>query len=147
MFADRVVASTFRILLISVLAGLFGITANKTIYAAQSDANEISKARPTEVKVAAIQCSSTLGDVEGNRTKITALVKEAAKEGAKIIVLPEACITGYLSQDLRMNWLVAGKPIEPAFKGKNPAVFINWHKLLPYYCGLTIFSWDWIAPK
>src|SRR5262249_39726997 len=42
--------------------------------------------RPRTVKVAAVQCSSTLGDVDGNRTKLTALVTEAAAEGARIVV-------------------------------------------------------------
>src|SRR5690242_5462613 len=37
------------------------------------------------VKVAAVQCSSELGDVAGNRTKITSLVEEAAAHGAKIV--------------------------------------------------------------
>lgn len=79
--------------------------------------------RPLEVKVAAIQCSSELGDLAGNRKKITGLVEEAAKDGAKIIVLPEAAITGYLSQDLKTNWHVAGWPIERNFQGKNPLPF------------------------
>src|SRR2546423_1698675 len=65
--------------------------------------------RPATVKVAAIQCSSVLGDVEGNRNKLTALVTEAAAAGAKIIVLPEAAVTGYLSQDLKTNWRLKGK--------------------------------------
>jgi predicted amidohydrolase len=56
-----------------------------------------SRAEVTQVTVAAIQCSSTMGDVEGNRHKLIALVEEAATNGAKIIVLPEAAITGYLS--------------------------------------------------
>ncbi|HKD36336.1 MAG TPA: nitrilase-related carbon-nitrogen hydrolase, partial [Pirellulales bacterium] len=68
--------------------------------------------RPTTVKVAAVQCSSVLGDVEGNRRKLTALVTEAAGAGAKIIVLPEAAVTGYLSQDLKTNWRLPGKPID-----------------------------------
>ncbi len=76
--------------------------------------------RPMTVKVAAIQCSSVLGDVDGNRKKLTALVTEAAGEGAKIIVLPEAAITGYLSQDLRTNWHLKDWPIEAAFQGKDP---------------------------
>lgn len=76
--------------------------------------------RPQTVKVAAVQCSSVLGDVDGNRRKLTALVKEAAGEGAKIIVLPEAAITGYLSQDLRTNWQLKGWPIEAGFQGKDP---------------------------
>lgn len=80
--------------------------------------------RPAVVKVAAVQCSSNLGDVEGNRKKLTALVEEAAAHGAKIIVLPEAAITGYLSQDLKTNWRVPGRPMELAFaNGKDPAPF------------------------
>jgi predicted amidohydrolase len=52
--------------------------------------------------------------------KLIALIEEAAKQGAKIIVLPEASITGYLSQDLRVNWHVKNRPIEDAFSGKDP---------------------------
>lgn len=79
--------------------------------------------KPLEVKVAAIQCSSDLGDVDANTRKLTTLVCQAAKAGAKIVVLPETAVTGYLSQDLRTNWHVAGKPIRPTFQGKDPAAF------------------------
>lgn len=90
----------------------------------ESTGSPIDKApdqsRPLTVKVAAIQCSSTLGDVEGNRNKLTALVREAAGQGARIIVLPEAAITGYLSQDLHTNWHVKNWPMEAVFEGKDP---------------------------
>ena len=79
--------------------------------------------KPATVKVAAIQCSSDLGEVAGNTKKLTSLVREAAANGAKIIVLPETAITGYVSQDLRWNWHVEGKPIEKAFRGKDPLPF------------------------
>src|SRR5436309_602929 len=75
------------------------------------------------VKVAAVQCSSDLGDVAGNTKKLTALVREAAANGAKIVVLPETAVTGYLSQDLKTNWHVKGMPIEPRFGGKDPKDF------------------------
>jgi predicted amidohydrolase len=75
------------------------------------------------VKVAAVQCSSDLGDIDGNRRKLTKLIEEAAGNGAKIVVLPEAAITGYLSQDLKTNWQIPGWPIEPVFAGKDPAGF------------------------
>jgi predicted amidohydrolase len=78
---------------------------------------------PKTVKVAAVQCPSDLGDVAGNTKKLTARVTEAAKAGAKIVVLPETSITGYLSQDLKTNWHVPGWPIENQFEGKNPAEF------------------------
>jgi predicted amidohydrolase len=80
-------------------------------------------ARPLTVKVAAVQCSSDLGAVEANRKKLTALVREAAAAGAKIIVLPETSITGYLSQDLKTNWHLRGLPLEKFFQGKDPAGF------------------------
>jgi predicted amidohydrolase len=83
----------------------------------------LAQERPRTVKVASVQCSSELGDVAGNRKKLTALVEEAARNGAKIIVLPEAAVTGYLSQDLKTNWHVPGWPIENRFVGKDPAGF------------------------
>ena len=79
---------------------------------------------PLAVKVAAIQCSSVLADVAGNRTKLTALITEAAEAGSKIIVLPEAAVTGdRLSQDLKTNWRLKGKPIDATFKRKDPLPF------------------------
>src|SRR5262245_12199716 len=69
---------------------------------------------PTTVKGAPIQCSSVLGAVDENRQKLSQLVREAATGGAKIIVLPETAITGYLSQDLRQNWHVRERPLDAA---------------------------------
>ncbi len=123
MIGEKSTASKLHKLFILICAGLMSVIACKITNANEPEANEISKVKPSEVKVAAIQCSSILGDIETNRTKITSLVIEAAKNGAKIIVLPEACITGYLSQDLKTNWLVQGKPIENVYKGKNPEGF------------------------
>jgi predicted amidohydrolase len=85
--------------------------------------NAVAVDRPATVKVAAIQCSSELGDVAGNRAKLTKLIEEAAKNGAKIVVLPEAAVTGYLSQDLKTNWHLAGWPLEKSFVGKDPQPF------------------------
>jgi predicted amidohydrolase len=76
--------------------------------------------RPLSVKVAAVQCPSEMGDVEANRARLTRLVREAAANGAKIVVLPEAAITGYLSQDLALTWYVPGKPLDPVFNGLHP---------------------------
>jgi predicted amidohydrolase len=86
-------------------------------------AADLKSPQPKTIRVAAIQCSSDLGKVAENTTKLTALVKEAAANGAKIVVLPEAAITGYLSQDLKTNWHIAGRPIEKVFEGLDPAKF------------------------
>jgi predicted amidohydrolase len=61
-----------------------------------------------------------LGAVEANRKKLIGLVEQAAKGGAKIVVLPEAAITGYLSQDLKTNWHLPGWPIENGFESRSP---------------------------
>jgi predicted amidohydrolase len=90
---------------------------------ADARTGEAPTIKPLTVKVAAIQCSSELGAVATNRARLTAVVKQAAAQGAKIIVLPETSITGYLSQDLRVNWYIQGKPLEPAFIGKDPSLY------------------------
>jgi predicted amidohydrolase len=83
----------------------------------------VTEPSPPMVRVAAVQCSSDLGDVAGNSKKIEGLVEQAAKGGAKIVVLPEAAITGYLSQDLEVNWQLKGWPIESVYRGKDPTPF------------------------
>jgi predicted amidohydrolase len=110
---------TSRTTVFLALISLAAVTASVS----QTPAGPPAAAKPMEVKVAAVQCSSDLGDVDGNSRKLTTLVCQAAKSGAKIVVLPEAAITGYLSQDLRTNWHVAGKPIRPSFRGIDPSAF------------------------
>lgn len=48
-----------------------------------------------KLKVAAVQFAPVYLDKPGNLRKIAALVKQAAEAGAKLIVLPELCTTGY----------------------------------------------------
>jgi predicted amidohydrolase len=99
--------------------GLFGLIAAAVCIPAAETGTE----KPRSVKVAAIQCSSELGAVDANRAKLSALVRESATDGAKIVVLPEMSVTGYLSQDLRTNWHLPGRPLDPAFQGKDPRPF------------------------
>jgi predicted amidohydrolase len=47
------------------------------------------------LKIASIQMNCELGDKEKNLAKASALIKEAAAKGAKMIVLPELFNTGY----------------------------------------------------
>ncbi|PYZ93449.1 nitrilase [Salipaludibacillus keqinensis] len=47
------------------------------------------------LKVAGIQMNSTLHEKQKNRKKAINLIKQAAKNGAKIICLPELSMTGY----------------------------------------------------
>jgi predicted amidohydrolase len=102
----------------ALLAGLLPMLAVGNIVADEAAARGVPA---HTVKVAAIQCSSDLGAVEANRKKLSELIREAAGGGAKIVVLPEAAITGYLSQDLRHNWHLPGRPLDPAFRGHHPS--------------------------
>jgi len=75
------------------------------------------------VRVAAVQCSSKMGSKEGvqaNAVKMERMAREAAHAGAKIIVFPEACLTGYTSQAFLHNWHVPGRHLEARFAGINP---------------------------
>jgi predicted amidohydrolase len=74
------------------------------------------------VKVAAVQFRSTFGDPVDNRKRLEVCIREAAKKGAKIVVLPEAAITGYTSEDLKTTWQVGTRQLNPGFTGgKDPA--------------------------
>ena len=75
---------------------------------------------PDRVLVAAVQTPSAMGDVDGNSKRLERLVREAAGKGAKIVVLPEASVTGYLSEDMKTNWRIPGRPIKEGFTGMSP---------------------------
>jgi len=72
------------------------------------------------VLVAAVQCYSEFGDPASNRKKLAGMVRRAASRGAKIVVLPEAAITGYLSADLKNAWRVGNRPISDGLVGVDP---------------------------
>jgi predicted amidohydrolase len=57
-----------------------------------------------QVKVAAIQCFSRMGAIQENRQRLTGLIREAANKGAKIVVLPEAAISGYMDPINDTTW-------------------------------------------
>lgn len=73
------------------------------------------------VRVASIQYAPVFAKPEENRVALTELVRKAAAGGAKIIVMPETAIPGYMSADHRVNWLVEGRPLDPAYSGRSPA--------------------------
>lgn len=49
------------------------------------------------MRVAAVPMQSAIGDVQGNLARLVALVGQAAQAGCDLLVLPEACLTGYSS--------------------------------------------------
>ena len=56
------------------------------------------------VKVAAVTPKIRVADTGYNAKVICQSVKEAAEAGAKVIVLPELCITGYTCGDLFLQF-------------------------------------------
>ena len=52
------------------------------------------------VKVAAGTPKIRMADCDYNAGQITALMKEAAAQGVKVLALPELCVTGYTCGDL-----------------------------------------------
>jgi predicted amidohydrolase len=75
---------------------------------------------PATVRVAAIQFVSRWARPEENRRALAPLVREAAQGGAKIIVLPETAISGYMSHDIRLTWQVEGGRLTPGLQGVSP---------------------------
>src|SRR5271170_4707662 len=52
------------------------------------------------MKIALAQFNPTVGDFEGNRTRILEMAREAKSAGADLAVFSELCICGYPPQDL-----------------------------------------------
>lgn len=72
------------------------------------------------VRVAAVQFISLWAKPAENRKALEPLVREAAKNGAKIVVLPETAITAYMSHDIRLTWHMDGWRMTRGLQGLSP---------------------------
>jgi predicted amidohydrolase len=52
------------------------------------------------MKIAGVQMDVSLGDVPGNLKRVADRFREAVEAGAKLVVFPECCVTGYCFRDL-----------------------------------------------
>jgi len=66
------------------------------------------------IRVAACQIDPQLGDVDRNLEHIERVVAEAAAAGAKLVVLPEAAVTGYVFENLDEALTVAQRAVAVA---------------------------------
>ena len=55
------------------------------------------------LRIALAQINSTVGDLEGNASKIINYIKKAKKAGAHVVAFPELAITGYPPEDLLLK--------------------------------------------
>ena len=70
--------------------------------------------------MAAVQFISRWARQDENRKNLEPLIREAAKNGAKIVVLPETAISSYMSHDIRLTWQVGDRPVSPELQGVSP---------------------------
>lgn len=75
---------------------------------------------PTTFKVAAVQVVSEMAKPAENRTHLQKLVRQAAGNGAKVVVLPETAITGYMSTDLKTTWQIESRKTTRGLSGMHP---------------------------
>lgn len=95
---------------------LFSCTEKKEI--------KIEKGKRKTVTVAAVQCSSKMGQKEYNFQKISKLIKSAVEKSAKIVVLPEAAVSGYMNPAKDTTW-TKGIPGEGEMKVQDVAETID----------------------
>jgi NAD+ synthase (glutamine-hydrolysing) len=69
-----------------------------------------------KVNVALAQINTRLGGVDANLEKHLGLVKEAAAQGADLLVFPELSLTGYVLQDLAPTVACRPRSDDPVFK-------------------------------
>ena len=68
------------------------------------------------VKVAAASIQVSVADTEFNKISICNAIDEAVKNGAKIVVLPELCLTGYTCSDLFLQEKLINSAKEKLFE-------------------------------
>jgi predicted amidohydrolase len=73
----------------------------------------VKPAVPNTVRVAAIQCYSRMGKISANRELLTTLVTDAAAQGARIVVLPECAVQGYMDVPGSRTWSSADEAEMP----------------------------------
>jgi len=84
--------------------------------------------RVESLRIGMAQINSTVGDLEGNRSKIVQFIGEAAKSGVDIIAFPELAVTGYPPEDLLLK---------PGFIEKNCRIL---HEIATETSGIDIVS-------
>jgi len=55
------------------------------------------------LRIALAQIDPTVGDLDGNATKIAEWIEHAAAEGADLAIFPELCLPGYPAEDLYLK--------------------------------------------
>lgn len=68
------------------------------------------------IKVAAVTPDIRVADVAFNTEQIIKMIDETSENGAKIVVFPELCITGYTCGDLFTQDILLGKAKEGLFQ-------------------------------
>jgi predicted amidohydrolase len=68
--------------------------------------------KPGTVRVAAVQTYSRMGRLRRNRKRLTWLIRGAAARGAKIVVLPECAVHGYMDPAAGRVWRRSSAPAE-----------------------------------
>ncbi len=94
------------------------------------------------IKVAAVTPKIKVADTVYNVGQICGCLDETVEEGAKVVVFPELCITGYTCEDLFLQELLLEKAKEGLFQaaahtaGKEALVFVG----LPMVKGGKLFN-------
>jgi len=98
------------------------LLAGSVVACTQTSGNRADLPAPADgVLVAAAQMPSRMGQVAANIARMERLARQAASRGAHVVVFPEAAVTGYLSQDLQINWRVGDRPLSLEFReGRSP---------------------------
>ena len=96
-------------------------TSPTTTIAQAAETKRAADSQPATFRVAAIQFISTFGDPQDNIHRLVPLIRQAAGQGAKVVVLPEAAITGYTSFDLNTTWQAKGRTMDTGKTGVSPA--------------------------
>lgn len=104
-------------IILSSLGSLLILTALLFAEEQEQMKNERSSPKSFYFRAAAVQAISGFGSPDVNRKHLSKLVREAAGNGAKVVVLPETAITGYMSWDIKKTWQSGDKKLSHGLEG------------------------------
>ena len=80
------------------------------------------------IKVAVVTPKIVVADTKENTRIICDAIKNAGKQGAKVIVLPELCITGYTCSDLFLQEKML-REARGTVRDRRSNFFFGWNRI------------------
>ena len=103
------------------------------------------------VRLGLAQINTTVGDIHGNRQRISEEIANARRQGCTIVAFPELAVTGYPPEDLvlRRSFCEASREAVEGLATETAGLiavvgFVDWHNGDAYIAAAVFIDGDWV---